>query len=167
MSASLSRTIIGLMMIFFLHVHVLYPDKMWKVLPTSLNLSCLPQSLKVARSLHLEIIFFFKSAANYLIMVDSKMNKKYMSKKQKYLQFWMEHFNFKNIKKKLILYTWTNAPVEFELIVCGSQAWYLNHWAMAIYNQINWYRLTKYLNRHLVTMVTHFLKCKSRCCGVP
>lgn len=131
-------------------------------MPTSLNLSCLPQSLKVARSLHLEIIFFFKSAANYLIMVGSKMDKKYMSKKQKYLQFWMKNFNFK--KKKWIQ---INAPVEFELIVCGSKAWYLNHWAMAIYNQINWYRLTKYLNRHLVTMVTHFLKCKSRCCGVP
>lgn len=34
----------------------------------------------------------------------------------------MENSNFKNIKKKIILNTWTNAPVEFELIVCGSQA---------------------------------------------
>lgn len=31
---------------------------------------------------------------------------------------------------------WTKAPSGFKLVICGSQAWYFNHWAM-ILNQID------------------------------
>lgn len=33
----------------------------------------------------------------------------------------------------------TKAPGGSELVICCSQAWYLNHWAIMIFNWINWY----------------------------
>lgn len=78
---------------------------------------------------------FLWSAENQLIVIENMTNKintnQIVEKKNQFLI--KKNYLFKNLLKSM----WTKDLGEFELIMYGSQARYINHWVIAINNQIN------------------------------